>query len=106
MKNFQEAISIDSKNRSLKIDSQINSVNVNWVPKLILDSTAVDNEILSSEICDVAIFENSQPINELLTTRSPSLSSLDSINSETTYIIDKRLLSTPESFNLNDGQMF
>ena len=106
IRNRFEAISFDNKNRSLKIDSEINPANVNWVPELILDSTAADNEILSSEICDVAIFENPQPIHELLTTRSPSLSSLDSINSEATYIIDKPLLSAPQSFNLDDGQMF
>ena len=79
---------------------------VNCLPELILDSTAVDNEILSSKICDVAIFENRQPINELLTTRSPSLSSLESINSEATYIIDKSLLSTPQGLNLDDGHTY
>ena len=41
-----------------------------------------------------------------MTTRSSSLSSLDSINSEATYIIDKPLLSAPQSFNLDHVQMF
>ena len=62
IQNRFEAISFDNKNRSLKIDSGINPANANWVPELILDSTIVDNEILSSEICDAAIFENPQPI--------------------------------------------